>query len=252
MSLLLLGGFIFLAVVPVVLLVRSLQRRHPAADRRVVVRATWWACLVYGAIVVLTTVHGVVIALVESSVTVDASIQSFWPELPRGMEVDDGPGPEQLESGSMTRATLAVSDLATSTRVLLAAGIGVGGLSICAVVLVIALACRHLEAATPFAPVLARACGWAAGFVAVGATTAQALGSIGSSRAAEAALSWSSASWSCRGSAPECPGPDELLPVADWQLHVDLWPIGAALVLGVVAVLLRSGAAMQRDTEGLV
>ncbi|WP_110207872.1 hypothetical protein [Nocardioides daejeonensis] len=217
-----------------------------------VVRTTWWVCLIYGGVVVLGTLLGVLGVLGGDTVTVDAQIEEYWPELPAGMEVDDGPGPGNLVQGSMTSATLEVAGVETSTRVLLAAGEAVSGLTIVAVVVVIALACRNIGRGTPFAPVLTRSCGLAAGMVAAGSMLGQLLTGIGANRAAEVALAWSSASWSCRGKGCADVSPDRYLPTSVWSLHFDLWPLAVALVLGVAAVLLRSGTALQRETDGLV
>ncbi len=245
-----------LAVLVVLALGLVARRGANAPDRAErssrVVQAAWWGCVIYGAVVVPTTLLGVVSALTDDTVTVEAPIEEFWPELPPGMEVDDGEVPGKLVAGSMTSATLEVAGLATSTRVLLAAGELVSGLTIAAVVVLVALACRNIGRGTPFAPVLARACGVAAVAVALGSTISQLLTEIGTSRAAEAALGWTSASWSCSGKGCADFSPDQYVPASVWSLHFELWPLAVALVLGVVAVLLRSGAALQRETDGLV
>ncbi|MFS3129766.1 hypothetical protein ACLM5J_15300 [Nocardioides sp. Bht2] len=240
------------ALVALGLIARASARSRRGAEMTPVVRTTWWVCVTYGAVVVIGTLLGVLQVLTDDTVTVEAPIEEFWPQLPAGMTIDDGQRPDRLVEGAMTSATLTVSGLETSIRVVLAAAEAVSGLTIVAVVLVIGLACRNIGRGTPFAPVLARACGLAAGAVAIGSMVAQVLGSLGRSQAAEAALRWSSASWECKGKGCADMAPEQFVPAASFSVNLDLWPLAVALVLGVVAVVLRSGMALQRDTDGLV
>lgn len=214
------------------------------------VNFVWWASAIYAVVVVMTSVGGAVRTMLARTVNVDVGVEAFWLQLPAGATLE---GVEAVrESGGFTTAELELRGLSETVRGLLAVADLVSGLMIATVAVLVALACRNLRRGTPFAPVLARAARRTAVVVLLGGLLAQVLRGFGQNAAGRAALDFSGATWSYAGYNAR---PDDIhafVPTPAFAIEVSLWPIGLALVLGVLAVLMRAGSALENETKGPV
>lgn len=105
----------------------------------------------------------------------------------------------------------------------------------------VAILCGRIIRKAPFAAELARLSTIGAGVFLVAGFAGQVVTDLASYRLAATAFDLVRAE-----------NPSASLPTPIWPSPVDLWPLWGALALAVLAVLIRHGARLQRDTEGLV
>lgn len=119
-----------------------------------------------------------------------------------------------------------------------------------AVAAMVALSCLQLLRGRAFAPVLSRMSMLTAVVVCAGGIGAQVLSDIAGSMASTELLSYSG------GGFEEVAGIEDVLkawwPDPMFSVTVPFWPIAAGLAFAALAVILRHGTRLQRDTEGLV
>lgn len=243
---------LLLAIVLIVVAAFWRRRRHAAmrADGSSpdIVALTQIGAIGYGALVLVVGIWQAAHLLIADVVSVEVPIEPFWPGVPGSAELG-GMGANIVDA-NITRVDMDLEGLSTATRVFLALGVVASSLMVLTVALLVVLTCRNLRQGTPFARVVARAASVASGVVLAGGILGSILTGIGTSRASSEALDWSSFSAECAGRA--CSEPETFWPTSAMTVGIPFWPIGVALVLAVLALMIRRGAALQDDTEGLV
>lgn len=203
------------------------------------------------------TVATVATDLAGSAITIDLPINAGWSPLGASGHVDGALA--NLSDGTVTNLHVTAGDPVAAARWWYAVGhllVGVGNV-FCALA-VLALV-REVRSSAPFAATLSRMITQVAVVVMVAGIGSEIALDVGAVSVIESVFgSWSG---SLRESATIDPGSGTLVGVPQgWGIHgPDLWPIGAGLVLLVLARLVRVGErlqvhadALQRDTEGLV
>lgn len=173
----------------------------------------------------------------SQNVLVNFPIQAapFWPLAPD--RADSSP---QNVTGGFTHAVISADGLSLPTRSWIFAGLALSGLLGAALAALVALLCFRMLQRKPFAPELARLSAIAAALVLIAGTLVQVIQWVAGQQALRELTA-----------APRIPGLDApSLQAAGFSL--DAWPVYAALGLAALAALLRYGALLQRDTEGLV
>ena len=205
--------------------------------------------LIYAAGTAAATVTTVIRTLVDETIPVTLPVGSYWPAVPPYVTITGGPT-ATVVSGGFTQADVMVSGLDTATRVWLAAGHLVQGAAFVVIGIAIALLCHRLIRLDPFRPTVAVATAVAAFAVGVGGLAWQACFTVGGLMASNQVLGVTS--WETHDS------PIDSTDLADfgWPpvavgFVVGIWPIAVGLALGAVAVVLRSGVALQHETERL-
>ena len=171
-------------------------------------------------------------------------------ELPT--EVDAIDPDATLESGSFSEATASVTGLSTSTLVLMLLGALAGAATLIGVCLVVDRLARSLSEFDPFS-VGGAALQRTAWIVLFGGFTCSVLNQIASFSAGQDVFRISG--WGVSGS-----GADDITDLSElgwpdassFNITIPLWPIGAALVLALLASVFRYGAQLRRDSAGLV
>lgn len=217
-------------------------------DASAVVRVTFWVAVIWAGISVIGGVVVTLSILIQSDVTITVPVVPFWPELPKGTELDMGTA--DMVGGGFTSADLVVTGLSTGARVLWAVSQALWWMLPAAIAALIAVACRQLLAGRPFAPVVARAASVTAVAVALGGVAASVLGDIAGSMAAYETLTFHS------GSYREVAGIEDAfaawVPSPTLSVTLPFWPIAAGLAFAALAAIFRYGAKLQRETELLV
>jgi len=236
---------VLLAVVAIIVLVVALALR---GWRRRGIDATVGVTLSGAAIVaafsLLFGVGAVLIALTADSVQFTIPVNEYWPQLPDGVTVTTS---AHLESGGFTTADVWVTGASPAARVFWALGQGIGYLVPTAVAALIAITCFQLLRGVPFARIVVRAALITAVVVLVGGVAADVLSQIGGSIVSHELLSVTAAT-----GLTEQQDLDSLLPQPMTSVTIPLWPIGVGLGFAALAAVLKYGAVLQRDTEGLV
>lgn len=235
---------ILLALAAAVLLLRAAWR---ADDARAIVNTTYWLALIFSVVITITGTIAVVTTLVAKIVTVDIAVATFWPTLPEGVTLEGMDA--SIRSGGFTTATLDLAGLSMSARILLATSIALQVVTVVAISSAVVAMCRQARTGRPFARTGARVATVAAVIVAAAGLAAQTIGDIGANMAARQALDWEGAGQDCTES---CPDITTWWPEPAITFELSLWPIGAALVLVALGMIWRHGAALERETEGLV
>lgn len=238
---------ILLAVV-IVVFVRAARRAHVSADPSPVVSVTLSLSALWAAIAVVCAVIAVVATMTQSEVQITVPVREFWPQLPPGTEILGTSATRA--GGGFTSASLFVDGLTLGARVCWAIAQALAWLIPAAIAGLIAVACFQLLAGRAFAPVVARIATVTAVVVTVGGISAQVLGDIAGSMAADQLLRWTGAEY------PDVAGVEDVLgawlPQPGFMLTFPFWPIAAGLAFAALAAIFRYGSQLQRDTEGLV
>jgi len=176
----------------------------------------------------------------QSAIDISANVTRFspWP-LPDPQAIDDAS--PQIMLADVDQIRLAVSHADFGTQVLQFTGSVVSALPMITIGVFVVLLCERIITGAPFAAQLVRLSWIGAGVFLITGFAGQLLSDLAAFRLAEVAF--------------ELIGPDNpglALPAPIWPAGLDLWPLWGALALGVVAVLIRHGIRLQRDTEGLV
>ncbi|MCW5954351.1 MAG: hypothetical protein KIT69_19035, partial [Propionibacteriaceae bacterium] len=153
-------------------------------------------------------------------------------------------------SGGVDRVTVEATGFSTQVRVLgLLAGV-LGGATLIGVCLVVDRLARSLGDGDPFA-LGGNALRWAAWIVLIGGVLASVVGDLGdwlASRELFRVTGWSVIGAGETSSIAELGWPEP----SNLSLTIPFWPLGAALVLALLAGVFRYGGRLRRDTEGLV
>lgn len=228
----------------VVFAVRSWRRR--AVDS--VIGLTLTGSAFYAAVVLIVAVGTVVDVLTSPEITITIPVNEYWPTLPPGVKITSGPTATRV-GGGFTSAEVQLRGLTTGTRMLWAGGQAAGLLVQVAVAGLIALACFQLLRGAAFARAVARVAMITAVVVLVGGLASAVMSDVAASLASAQLLTVTSAAAT---NVPAGWDPTTLLPQPTLHIDFPLWPIGAALGFAALAAVLRYGAKLQRDTEGLV
>lgn len=212
-----------------------------------VARAAFVGGIISAIVISAATVVTAVITLVGSVVTVTLPVGTYWPSLPSTVTIE-GPTAE-VTAGGFRSAEVAVEGLDFATRAWLAGGILVQGATFVIVSIAVAVLFRQLLNNDPFRPVVARALTISGITVAIGGVGWQVLSLVGGFLASRQVLEvtgWTSTD----------PSMSELAelgwPPISTSFDIQGWPLPMGLALVGLALIIRRGAALQRDTEGLV
>lgn len=227
----------------VALIVLATRARRSGKSDAAVLGTTSAVSVVVVVIAALGALVITVSALVDPQVAIAIPVEEHWPALPPGTRIE-GPTAERV-SGGFTSATVTVSGLSIGARISWALGQALAWIVPGAVAALVVLVCKRVRDGRPFAPVLARATMIVAVVVAVGGTASQVLGDVAGSMASHELLEWSGMVSSAEDAAEQLLEPALLV-------TFPFWPIGAGLGLAALAVVLRRGRVLERDTEGLV
>lgn len=213
-----------------------------------VVTVTMWVAVAWAALSAVGAIGVAGTALWAPDVAITIPVQTFWPQLPDGTELD-GTTATRV-SGGFTSAEVTLNGLAIGTRIMWAISQAVAWLVPGTIAALIALACARLRAGRPFAPSIASMASVTAVVVALGGLVAQVLGDIAGAAAAEQLLRWDGATY------PDVTGIEDALqawwPQPGFEVTIPFWPIAAGLAFAALAAVFRYGSRLQRDTEGLV
>lgn len=206
------------------------------------VSALWAAvCAIAATIVVLTT-------LMQDDIRITVPVQEFWPQLPEGTVVE-GPTATRVGGGFVTAEILATG-LSTAVRVCWAIGQGLGILMPGVIAALLAIASFQLIAGRTFAPVVSRMAWVTAAVVAAGGIASQVMNDVAGTMAATELLA------SGAGHYVEVAGIEDVfaawLPRPGLEITFPFWPLAAGLAFAALAIILRHGSRLQRDTDGLV
>ncbi|MGO4383239.1 hypothetical protein [Specibacter sp. RAF43] len=167
-------------------------------------------------------------------VRVTLPVREFWPATPAGVELYNQHA--QVVGGGFTQAVVSVHGLDLATRIWLTAGT----LLQCAVGVIVGLLiadlCLGVLNKTLFRPGLIRGIRRIAVTVLAGGIAWQLCHLVGGNLAARQVLGAS--------------GQDIGLPTAGFAWDINFWPIGAAMVLFVLAAAFRHGGMVPKDAAG--
>lgn len=213
-----------------------------------VIRVTFWVTLLWAGIAIAGALVTAVATLVQSAVQITVPTAAYWPALPEGAFVEGASATRT--DGGFTDADVVVEGLSTGARVCWAIGQALWWLVPGAVGALVAMSCYQLLRGRAFAPVLSRMSMVTAVVVCLGGIGAQVLSDIAGSMASTELLAYSG------GGFEEVAGIDDVLdawwPDPMFSVTLPFWPIAAGLAFAALAVILRNGTRLQRDTEGLV
>lgn len=213
-----------------------------------VIRVTFWVALLWAGIAIVGALVTAVATLVQSAVQITVPTAAYWPALPEGAFVEGASATRT--DGGFTAADVVVEGLSTGARVCWAIGQALWWLVPGAVGALVAMSCYQLLRGRAFALVLSRMSMVTAVVVCLGGIGAQVLSDIAGSMASAELLAYSG------GGYEEVAGIDDVLdawwPDPMFSVTLPFWPIAAGLAFAALAVILRNGTRLQRDTEGLV
>ncbi|MCX7523075.1 hypothetical protein OSC27_12415 [Microbacterium sp. STN6] len=247
---------------------RSLRRgtftEQPELNRgRGLLWATTVVAMLYAGLQTIGSLGSALVTLLAPTVSVALPVQEFWPKLKPSVHITDGPTAHVI-GGGISSAEVSVSGLNTASRVWLAAGdvlVGITGVIIAAS---IAAMCLRLLRGGVLGNRVVRSLFLASGTLAVCGIAWQICYSIGDASASRQVLQvtgWSIADSERAGGISEIgwPGPSS-------SFQVQFWPLAIALALAAVGVALRHSTllrherdaaiqrarALRRDVDGLV
>lgn len=196
--------------------------------------AAGWAAL-------LAIFHTVLVFQPFTAINVSAAVAPFEPwSIPRSPLADAAPGAYVIFT-DVEQVRVAVSHADITTQLLQASGNVLLQLPTIAIGAFVAILCQRIIRNAPFAAELARLSWIGAGVFLVAGFAGQVLDGLASYRLVQIAFDLIGAN-----------DPSAELPTPVWPNPLDLWPLWGALALAVLAVLIRHGASLQRETEGLV
>lgn len=223
----------------------TLAADHPDAAR--ILTITRVGALTYAVVVGVVALYSAATVLIGDSTTIDVPVEPYWPQ-PAGLTITEGGTATVLES-AFTIAALTVTGLGFGTRLLLAGGILLEGLLFVWIAVTIAQLSARTPAEGPFRPALVVAVTRTASIVLVLGLVSQVLRGVGASMASREALFIGG--WSVQTDSPDI-DPGHGMPEPAVAFDIQFWPIMLFFVLMALAVILRHGAQLQRDTTGLV
>lgn len=213
-----------------------------------VIGVTMWVAAGWAAVSGISALVVAGVALWAPEVAITIPVQSFWPQLPPGTELEGTTATRT--AGGFTTADVTLGGLSFAVRVGWAISQAVALLIPATIAALITGACAQLRAGRPFAPAIARMASVTAVVVALGGIVTQVVGDLAGTGAAEQLLRWTG------GEYPDIPGVENALqawlPQPGFMLTVPFWPIAAGLAFAALAAIFRYGSRLQRDTDGLV
>lgn len=177
------------------------------------------------------------------------------PVVPMPLQVSDGVELHGLTAsilgGGFDRVTVHATGLSTTMRVITLLGAALGSATLIGVCLVVARLARSLGERDPFA-LGGAALQRAAWIVLVGGILSSVLDDVANWRAS-LDLFWVGG-WSATGDLDSVADVTQFgwPQPAPFSLTIPFWPLGAALVLALLAGVFRYGGNLRRDAEGLV
>lgn len=178
------------------------------------------------------------------ALTLTVPVEPLQPQVATGVKLDPAPL-AVISEGGFDRVTVTATGFSFDTRLTLAAAWLIGGLTILAVSVMLLRLIKSLAAADPFrmgAKTLV-ASGW---IVLLGGTVATAVGDLGAAMASSDLFASAAVSFSGGDAGPSWPES------ASFGLTLPVWPLGAALVLALLAAVFRHGEQLRSDAEGLI
>lgn len=241
-------------VLGIVVLVLFGGRRGPKDPDAVagsgMVRATRRIAWLYVAFCIVGGLIAAGVTLWGREVEVRLPVAEFWPTLPANITLETPLA--AVQSGGFSWAQVSVSGLGMETRLMLTGAIVVQGILAVVAGLVIINLCTAITNQTFFVPQLVKGVQQLAGVVLLGGMLWQGFEIFGGSMAAEQVLG--ATAW--RQTAETIVWTDIHnivgMPGIGYAWEFNFWPIGASLVLMVVAELFRQGSRVQKDAAGLV
>lgn len=237
---------VVLAVVAVPVLLIMIAMRGGRHMPKIVALVSYAVMVVVGG----ATVVAAITLMSGAAVQVTVPITPIEPSLPDGVKLEPATSATIL-SGGMDQATLVVSGLPLTTRLVLLAAMLLAAATAIAVCVVVIRLARSVMSGNPFAvgTTALIATGW---ILLIGGVAASLVGQIGDVMACYDIFEYTG------GSAPESwnpaggfAGPTWPVP-AGFKLTIPWWPLGGALLLALMAGVFRYGQQLQRDSEGLV
>lgn len=170
-----------------------------------------------------------------------ANVSAFspWP-VPAGPGEDASSVP-YLMWANVDEVHLAVAQTDLGTRLLQMLGHVVSRVPVITIGVFVTILCERIIRHAPFASRLIRLSWIGAAVFAITGFAGQSLSDLASFRLAEIAFDL------IRADSPAAEPPTPI-----WPASLDLWPLWGALALAVLAVLIRHGARLERETEGLI
>ncbi|WP_028709620.1 hypothetical protein [Propionicicella superfundia] len=241
---------VFAVVATPVLIVVLIVRATPPAHR--IPGLVKVAAVVGIAIAALGMLLPVLASLAGDSTTVSVPLEPFTPHIADGIEL--APASATILGGGIDRATLSLTGLSWTTRILLALSRLAEAGAIIAVSLLALKLARSVQADDPFRAG-SKAHSVAAIVVTAGGVAGSVLGDLGSWRAGREALDV--AGWGASASHPitettalaQYGWPE---PMQSFTLTVPWWPLLGGLGLALIATAFRAGERLRDDTRGLV
>lgn len=181
-------------------------------------------------------------SIFENGSAIDAIVNvapfSPWPlPDPFGVERDGA----YVMAADIDQVRLAVAQADVGTRLLQALGGVVTAIPVVTIGVFVAILCERIIQRRPFAPQLVKLAGIGAGVFLVAGFAGQLLSGLAATRLSEIAFAL------IRDVSPSAE-----TPTPTWPWPIEFWPVWGALALSVLAILIRHGMQLQRDTEGLV
>jgi hypothetical protein len=187
----------------------------------------------------------------NSTVQVAMPVETFWPQLPKGTQLDGVSA--HVVGGGFSTATVDLTGLDVAARVWLALDSVLQAATGVVIAIAIVLLCTSILRNNPFQRAVQRSIVMSAITVIIGGLAWQISGAIGGGLASEQTLR--STGFSI---------PNDVVTINDlthiigipgpsaWGTSVNLWPVGVGLALLAIAAVFRRGILLQKDTEGLV
>lgn len=214
------------------------------------VRISRIVAVIYAGASGLGIIWSAAFTLMSPAVEVKVPLQQFWPVLPDSASVLGTSA--RVVGGGVTEATLELEGLGTATRVLLACGGVLQGLLGLCLGVAVAVLCTGIIRQLPFRPIAVRWVRISGAATIVCGLGWQLFGGWGGSLASDQALGRQGAQYNENITGWE--GPDQILGMASaadsWS--VDFWPIWVGLALLALAVVLKNGQKLAKDTAGLI
>ncbi|MGM1017833.1 MAG: hypothetical protein ACQEW8_09880 [Actinomycetota bacterium] len=206
---------------------RRTGRRHMLA-----IDTAWSLSLIWLLFCGLGIVFTAISNFSNPTVSLDLDVFVEWPAaLPCAEE--DWPETTQLVCASMDSTNATVSGIGAGVRTLLFVSQVLGFILIATPAALIAVVSARARQGKPFDRIVIRALFVSAVAIVVTGIGGDVLGQVGRTLVAREVID-----------------PEYLSPAFTFELQ--LWPLPAAVALAVLAAVFRRGAALQRETEGLV
>lgn len=232
-------------LVAIIVAIVVLYRRNRTAPGERVAGIVYFVQIVaicaagWGALIAVS--HAVLPFQPYTAIDAWATVAPFEPWTVPGFPLSDEVPGTYVIFADINQVRLAVPHADLGTMLMQAAGNMLLQLPTITIGVFVAILCQRIIRNAPFAAELARLSWIGAGVFFVAGFAGQALSDFVAHRLALIAFGLIKAN-----------DPSADLPTPVWPSSLDLWPLWGALALTVLAVLIRHGARLQKDSEGLV